>query len=77
MINLPIYGRNGFCEFCFYKKTFGSTTNHSCTLMNPVTGTFTKSQCNESEVSDNTPNVFSVWNLKKEIFCFNYSFTNC
>ncbi|KOX75469.1 hypothetical protein WN51_12213 [Melipona quadrifasciata] len=59
MINLPIYGRNGFCEFCFYKKTFGSATNHSCTLMNPITGTFTKSQCNESEVSDNTPNVFS------------------
>ncbi|KAK1120450.1 hypothetical protein K0M31_012428 [Melipona bicolor] len=60
MINLPIYGRNGFCEFCFYKKTFGSATNHSCTLMNPVTGTFTKSQCNESDVSDNTPNVFTV-----------------
>lgn len=64
MINLPIYGRNGFCEFCFYKKTFGSAANHSCTSMSPVTGTFSKQpQCNngESEILDNTSNVlFSV-----------------
>ncbi|XP_003249297.2 homeobox protein rough-like [Apis mellifera] len=58
MINLPIYGRNGFCEFCFYKKTFGSTTNHSCASMNSVTGTFTKQQCNKGENDiDNTSNI--------------------
>ncbi|XP_003486269.1 homeobox protein rough [Bombus vosnesenskii] len=61
MINLPIYGRSGFCEFCFYKKTFGSASSHSCTSTSPVTGTFTKPQCNESEISDSRSNVlFSV-----------------
>lgn len=57
-INLPIYGRNGFCEFCFYKKTFGSTTSHSCASMNSVTGTFPKQQCNKSENDiDSTSNI--------------------
>ncbi|XP_031837869.1 homeobox protein rough [Nomia melanderi] len=62
MVNVPIYGRTGFCEFCLYKETFRSAINHSCASTDPVGGTSTKqAQCNSvaSEISDNTTNTLS------------------
>ncbi|KOC63480.1 Homeobox protein rough [Habropoda laboriosa] len=50
MINIPVYDRNEFCEFCFCKKTFGYATNHSCVSMNPAVGSVTKQpQYNDRE----------------------------
>ncbi|KZC09303.1 PREDICTED: homeobox protein rough [Dufourea novaeangliae] len=65
LVNVPIYGRNGFCEFCFYKETFRSAIDHSCVSMNPVAGTTLakQAQCNSivSETSDNiSSNTLSV-----------------
>ncbi|XP_076670240.1 homeobox protein rough [Andrena cerasifolii] len=59
LVNLPIYGRDGFCELCFYKEPLRSAANHSCVPMNPMSGTLIKQpQYNSSgsETSDNTSN---------------------
>ncbi|XP_076377976.1 homeobox protein rough [Megalopta genalis] len=63
MVNVPIYGRTGFCEFCFYKETFKSAINHSCVSANSIGGASTKAQqCNSvaSETSENTNTLSSV-----------------
>ncbi|XP_076652449.1 homeobox protein rough [Halictus rubicundus] len=62
MVNVPIYGRTGFCEFCFYKETFKSAINHSCVSTNSIGGASTKAQCNSvaSETSENTNTLSSV-----------------
>lgn len=64
VLNLPVDGRNGFCELCFYKKAFGSSVNHSCVAINPVIETLAKQpQCgsNENETSENSSNIlFSI-----------------
>nr|XP_034176487.1 homeobox protein rough-like [Osmia lignaria] len=64
VLNLPVDGRNGFCELCFYKKAFGSSVSHSCVAINPVIETLSKQpQCgsNENETSENSSNIlFSI-----------------
>ncbi|XP_078042530.1 homeobox protein rough [Augochlora pura] len=62
MVNVPIYGRTGFCEFCFYKETFKSAINHSCVSTNSIGGASTKTQCSSvaSETSENTNTLSSV-----------------
>ncbi|CAL7940249.1 unnamed protein product [Xylocopa violacea] len=64
MINVPIYGRSGFCEFCFYKKTFGSATSHSCISVNSIAENLIKQpqyDNSESEILDSATNVlFSI-----------------
>ncbi|XP_076238328.1 homeobox protein rough [Calliopsis andreniformis] len=61
LLNLPVYGRDGFCEVCFYKETFRSTANHSCASVDSANETLIKQpQYNTaSGSSENTPNILS------------------
>ncbi|XP_043262887.1 homeobox protein rough [Colletes gigas] len=42
LVNLPVYGRDKFCEFCSSKEAFRSAANHLCVSINPANGTFIK-----------------------------------
>ncbi|XP_053978041.1 homeobox protein rough [Hylaeus volcanicus] len=52
LINLPICGKDRYCEFCFYKETFGSAVSHSSVSINPVSGNLIKQPNYDSSGSE-------------------------
>ncbi|XP_076173318.1 homeobox protein rough [Ptiloglossa arizonensis] len=62
LVHLPIYGRDRFCEICFYKETFKSATNHSYVSINPVSeNLINQPYCNNNgnEIPDKSSNTLS------------------